>query len=281
MSNWVDTAESHLEKSTAYYLGIYVLLSLVSTLSDGMTYLTFMRGSWVASKRLHAELVSAITHTSLFWLEKTSIGKIMNRLSDDIDTLDQSISEPLKDFLDELFKAMLMLGAVSGIIPLILAPVFLLSMIGIYVGDIYSRAIAEVKNLVSSAQAPVTSRLAETVEGAMVIRARNGVQPILDKKIYHLLYTSVKTAAVQRDCDQWLRFRLNSLAAIMNVLAGICALYTTGSISAGLVGFSLSQASSMSQGILRLIFKLNDLNASMLSVRCFVCFFLLLPNIVG
>jgi len=190
----------------------------------------------------------------------------MNRLSSDIEDLDQSLSEPLKDFFDELFKVFLMLCAISGIIPLIVVPAILCSIIGVLVGDVYSRSMTIIKPLVSKAEAPVLSCLSETMDGAMIIRARSDVQSAFDEAIRRLLYTSMKAASAQKDCDQWLKFRLNGLSATISICAGICAVYLTGSMSAGLVGFSLTQTSSMSAGILRLVFKLNDLDAVMQSV---------------
>lgn len=211
--------------------------------------------------------VQGVLNTSIGWLEKTSIGRIMGRLSSDLDSLDQNISEPLKEFLDEAFKAVMMLGAITGILPLIAAPAIVLSMVGAFVGEIYSRAIKMVKNIASSAHAPVISSLSETIDGMAVIRARSeNVQCAFDETIFGLLYNSARAAAAQRDCDQWLKFRMSLLSALINVVAGVLALRASGSISAGLVGFSLAQASSLSNGLLRLVFKLNELNLSMQSV---------------
>lgn len=267
LSAWVDTEDARANRHTAYYLGIYVLLRLFSTFGEGLTYMVFMRGSWIAARTLHSLFVRAVLGTNITWLERTSIGPIMSRLSSDLDSLDQSISEPLKDFFDEIFKAALMLAAVSGILPLIVAPAILLSLVGALVGELYSRAIKFIKNIASSAQSPVISRLSETLSGMAVIRARdNSVQHAFDETIYGLLYDSARAAAAQKDCDQWLKFRIAMLSALINTCAGVLALQATGSKSAGLVAFSLSQASALSRGLLRLVFKLNDLNLAMQSV---------------
>lgn len=268
LTSWVDIENAKSNKyTTGYYLRVYVFLSLFTTFSEGIANLAFMRGSWTAASKLHSLFVHAVLNTSIGWLEKTSIGHIMGRLSSDVDSLDQNISEPLKVFLDEAFKAIMMLGAITGILPLIAAPAIILSAVGAFIGEAYSRAIKLVKKIASSAQAPVISRLSETMDGMVVIRARGeNVQSAFDETIFGLLYDSARAAAAQRDCDQWLKFRMSLLSALINLIAGILALRASGSISAGLVGFSLAQASSLSQGLLRLIFKLNELNISLQSV---------------
>ncbi|KAJ3491272.1 hypothetical protein NLG97_g5628 [Lecanicillium saksenae] len=267
LTSWVDIenrqSSSH---ATAYYLRVYVFLSLFTIFSDGVTNLAFMRGSWAAAGKLHSLFVHAVLNTSIGWLENTSLGHIMGRLSSDIDSLDQNVSEPLREFLDEALKAIMMLGAITGLLPLIVAPAIILSGVGALIGEAYSRAIKLVKKIASSAQAPVISRLSETMDGMVVIRARTeNVQSAFDQTIFGLLYSSARAAAAQRDCDQWLKFRMSLLSALINVLAGVFALRARGSISAGLVGFSLAQASSLSNGLLRLIFKLNELNISLQS----------------
>lgn len=267
LTSWVDIEDVKSNPHTTYYLGIYIFLSLFTTFSEGITNLAFMRGSWVAARKLHSLCVRGVLNTSIGWLEKTSIGRIMGRLSSDLDSLDQNISEPLKEFLDEAFKAVMMLSAITGILPFIAAPAIVLSMVGALVGEVYSRAIKMVKNIASSAQAPVISRLSETIDGMAVIRARSeNFQSAFDATIFGLLYNSARAVAAQRDCVQWLKFRMSLLSALINVVAGVLALRASGSISAGLVGFSLAQASSLSNGLLRLVFKLNELNLSMQSV---------------
>lgn len=270
LTSWVDVAHDESNRHATYYLGIYVLLSLLTPLSEGITSLAFTRGSWVAARKLHSSLIHALLNTSLGWLEKTSIGRIMGRLSSDLDSLDQNISQPLKEFFDETLRAILMLGAITGILPLIALPAMILSAVGAFVGEVYTRAIKSVKKIASAAQAPVISRLSETIDGMAVIRARGeNVQSAFDETIFGLLLTSARAAAAQKDCDQWLKFRMSLLTALINVIAGITALRASGSISAGLVGFSLAQASSLSQGLLRVVFKLNELTLAMQSV----CFF--------
>ncbi|XWX01583.1 hypothetical protein V2A60_009611 [Cordyceps javanica] len=266
LTSWVDIDNAKSNNTTAYYLGVYVFLSVFTILSDGLTNLAFMQGSWAAAGKLHSLFIHAVLNTSIGWLETTSLGHIMGRLSSDMDSLDQNVSEPLKEFLDEAFKAIMMLGTIAGILPLIVAPAIILSAVGALIGEAYSRAIRLVKNIASSAQAPVISRLSETMDGMVVIRARSkNVRSAFDQTIFGLLYNSARTAAAQRDCDQWLKFRMSLLSAFINVIAGLLALRARGGISAGLVGFSLAQASSLSQGLLRLIFKFNELNLSLQS----------------
>ncbi|KAJ6783379.1 hypothetical protein PWT90_06770 [Aphanocladium album] len=244
LTSWVDAAVDTANRHAAYYLGVYVFLSLFTTFCEGVVTLMFTRGGWVAARTLHSTLVRAVLNTSIGWLEKTSIDRIMGRISSDLDSLDQGISEPLRE------------DSASA------------SVVGALVGDMYTRAVKFVKSIASSAQAPVISRLSETLDGMAVIRARGDhVRFAFDEAIWGLLHDSARAAAAQKDCEQWLKFRMSLLSALINGTAGVLALRASGSISHGLVGFSLAQASALSRGLLRVVFKLNDLNVSMLSFQ--------------
>jgi hypothetical protein len=83
-----------------------------------------------------------------------------------------------------------------------------------------------------------------------------------------LLYASVQARSAQIELGQWLKFRMNVLAAGVDVAAAMLALRQQNTISAGLVGFCLSQASQISDLIQWLVFSLSELNVAMQAVSC-------------
>lgn len=267
MSRWVDTADQGSINETPFYLGIYIALSLAGTFSEGIVLLSFMRGTWVAAKRLHAELVSAVMNVSLSWFKDNPAGRVINRLSGDMDSLDQNIAEPLTEFLDQIIKNVLLLGAVTSILPAFVVPATVLSALGAVLGEVYSRSTVFIKRLVASSHSPVVSHISESLDGMAVIRANSDMLGVFNAKLNRSLYASAQATAAKNECDQWLKFRINALAALIIVPAGLLALSQQGIISAGLVGFSVSRASEMSSSILRLVFEMNELNVEMQAVR--------------
>jgi ABC-type multidrug transport system fused ATPase/permease subunit len=268
MSLWVDQGKSiEGDNNMVFYLGIYMMISLFSTAMEGVVFLSFMRGSWVVAKTLHAKAVSAVMNAPLSWFGENPVGRIVNRLSGDMDSLDQSIAEPLTDFLDECVKVLLKMSSVVSVLPSFIIPATVLSALGALVGEIYSRAAVSTKRLVSSSQSPVLSHISSSLDGQVIIRAQGGMPVIFNEKLNKLLYDSARAMMAQRECDQWLKFRTNSIKALINVLAGILALSRQRNMSAGLVAFSLSQAAGMSASILRLVFGMNELNIELQAVR--------------
>ena len=63
-------------------------------------FLLFENGAWHAARKLHNDFIRAVMHVSLGWYKKTPIGRIVNRFSSDILSLDLTISPQLRAFLD-------------------------------------------------------------------------------------------------------------------------------------------------------------------------------------
>ncbi|KAK2603573.1 hypothetical protein QQS21_004253 [Conoideocrella luteorostrata] len=265
MSHWVDAAARDEHASVTFYLGIYVAISLGGVILAGTSDLTFARGGWIAGRRLHTELVTSVLGVPLSWFKHNPIGRVINRLSGDLETIDQSLPFQLMMFLDRVANIIMRTGAVTAVLPVFVLPALAAAVLGSFVGELYNRTVLIVKQMVSSSQSPIFSQFSESLGGLTIVRAQSQMPQIFADKLNKLLYSSAKAAATQRECDQWMKFRINTIAALVQVSAGLLALSKQGTIAAGLVGFSLTSASAMSSSILMLVFSMNFLNIEMQS----------------
>ncbi len=266
MSRWVDHVNEEGGDTTFYYLWIYIGLSFAAEGFDAIAIYGFIRGSWVAAQKLHGELISAVMKSPLDWFRIKPVGRVINRLSGDISTIDNQLMNSVLMVLKAIIRCTFMFGSVSTILPIFFLPVLVLTIIGGLIGSIYNRTAVIVKQLVSASQSPVLSDFSEGLGGMMVIRSMGNMQNVFFNKMNTVLYSSARANAARIDVEQWLKFRMNTLAALINVCAAILALIQRDKISAGLAGFCLSQATEMSDTILYLIFDISDLNIEMQTV---------------
>lgn len=266
MSHWVDTYAKDDTIDITFYLGIYIAISVCTSLIHGTAFLTFMRGGWVAAKKLHSQLVSSVLAVSLSWFKTNPIGRVVNRLSGDMDTLDQSLAESVKGFLNAFLRVILQTGAVSSLLPLFAAPTAVGAILALYFGEAYHRTATVIKGLLSSSQSPIFTLVSESFRGLAVIRAQSRTPDEFGKILDRLLSDSAQATAAQRECSMWLKSRINSLAAIIDVSAGFLALTVYRGMPAGLVGFSLVTARAVSSSILQIVYETNILNNDMQSV---------------
>ncbi len=89
---WVDAYGKDDAYDVAFYLGIYALWSLGDILFYGLTYVSYMNGGWYAARTLHATFMKAVMSVSLSWYKTTPVGRIVNRFSRDMESIDTKLA---------------------------------------------------------------------------------------------------------------------------------------------------------------------------------------------
>lgn len=266
LSYWVDSAPGAEARNVAFYLGIYAGLRLGRSLLHGVSMLLFISGAWNAAKKLHNSLLFAVLRVSLDWHSKTPVGRILNRVSGDVDILDQSLGAQVAGFLDELTRLLFQIGTVSSIFPIFLLPAAVASVLGFLCGEMYSRAAVSTQRLVSSSQSPILSQFSKTFAGLATIRSQRHQIKASKETLYQLLQASMRAALVHKDLDCWLQFRIDALTSSVSVIVAYMAIEKVGVIGAGLAGFSLANANGLSVSILNMVGIMNDMDIDLQSV---------------
>lgn len=267
LSVWVDHDEGDVSATAAFYLSIFVALSVASETIDAICFWTFIRGAWYAARTLHERMVHALFNVSLAWYTEHPVGRVINRLSGDIETLDQQVIGTVFVTVRAIILSVMMLSAITLILPIFMGPTVVLAALGILVGVVYNQNAIFLKQLVSASQSPILSSFSEGLNGMAVIRATSSLPSLFSEQLGRLLSTSAEAGVSQIDADQWIKFRMNTISGLINVCAAFLAIWESDRLSAGVVGFCLSQASEISSAILMLVFQVSELNLQMQTVR--------------
>ncbi|KAJ1540137.1 hypothetical protein HK405_011899, partial [Cladochytrium tenue] len=146
------------EFDVLYYIGIYGLLGLLITFVQSLSTLLSVLGSYISSTRLHLFLLRAILGAPLRFFEVTPIGRILNRFSKDMSTVDQNVMEAVHIFLSKVFMGLCILGVIGfGSWPFLIV-VLPLIWIAYQVGTLYLNASRELKRLESVSRSPIYSQ---------------------------------------------------------------------------------------------------------------------------
>lgn len=291
VSYWVDSTESGHGRDIAFYLGIYVAISVGSLVLDAFAFLIFANGGWHAAKMLHTKFIRGVLNVSLDWYkvstadpityqqllsqpfllltlpvcQNTPTGRIVNRFSRDMASLDNQLYRLLQGALSQVFQLILRLGAISSVMPIFFLPGLISCVVGIVVGEAYTRTAVVVKRLVSSSQSPVFSQFADDMLGIQVIRARKGMPQAFGKLLAERLRSFCRATETNYNLNRWVAMRVDFVAAVVTVFAGWLAISQVGIISAGLVGFSLNSASHLSETILYMVRMMQELEVELQS----------------
>lgn len=175
------------------------------------------------------------------------------------------MSRLLQDAIVLTFRLILGLGAISSIMPVFLVPGIISSVIGVLAGEVYTRTAVVVKRLVQSSQSPVFSQFNDDMAGIMIIRARKDVPKSFANLLAFRLRSWNRASETNFNLNRWVALRIDFVTAIVTTVAGVIAISKIGIIPAGMVGFSLTNATGLSETILYLVRIMNELEVELQS----------------
>ena len=111
------------------YLGVYGAIGLAEALFVLLTCLTVALGAVNASLTLHRGLLTNIMHAPMLFFETTPLGRIVNRFSQDMYVIDETIRRAVSDVLMTAFPLLGVLVVVSYVTPLFLSVVLPLGLL--------------------------------------------------------------------------------------------------------------------------------------------------------
>ena len=200
-----------------------------------------------ASRTIHHSLLEKTMHAPMSFFETTPTGRILNRFSSDLDIIDAKIPNQLRFFISCLTMILGTLVVVTGVTPYFLLPLLPVGVCYIFLQIYFTRTRRQVTRLQSIAKSPIFSHFSETINGVTTIRAyqQQGrfCQESEGKVARHLLCNYVSDMT-----NRWLSIRVEILGNFIVFFAAVFAFYSRDSLSAGVIGLSISYAMQMIDG---------------------------------
>ncbi|KAI5919844.1 P-loop containing nucleoside triphosphate hydrolase protein [Camillea tinctor] len=264
---WVDAYGKDDAYNIAFYLGIYAAWSLADIMFSGLTYIAYESGGWFAARTLHATFMNAVMNVPLSWYKTTPVGRIVNRFSRDMNSIDTTLAGMLRMCFEALIRLIFQIAAVGSVLPIFMLPAAACCAVGIVAGELYTRTAVAVKRLVSSSQSPLFAQFADSLAGLPVIRARANMPQIFGNQLADRLRVFETASEAQYNCNRWVALKVDMMTTLVTVAAGAIAVSKAGLVAVGVVGFSLTNATTLSQLIIMLVRAGNELEVELQSVR--------------
>jgi ABC-type multidrug transport system fused ATPase/permease subunit len=93
---WVDASQRGEAIHISFYLGIYAAWSSSEVLFDILAELAYENGGWYAARTLHRSVMEAVLSVPLSWYKKTPVGRVVNRFSQDIGSIDTRLASMVR-----------------------------------------------------------------------------------------------------------------------------------------------------------------------------------------
>lgn len=273
LKEWAEhNTETGNNSSALHYVSLYGLLGfitcVISTISALLLWCVYgLRGGMV----IHDNMARCIMKAPMLFFERTPVGRIMNRFSNDVNKVDASIPRSFEAFtacaLSTIITLVIVIYAIPQSAIILLAMAFAYQ----YYQKYYVAVQREMKRLVSVSRSPIYAHLQESLNGAQTIGAykqQNRFRANHDANIDF----NLKSLYMLRSVNRWLSVRLQLMGSLIIWTASSLLIYkasTSSKVTAGLVGFVMSYTLLVTSNLRLIIRYAAEVESNIVSVeRC-------------
>ncbi|XP_058154485.1 ATP-binding cassette sub-family C member 2 isoform X2 [Dasypus novemcinctus] len=247
-------------------VGVYGALGLAQGVFVLLANLCCAHGTIHAANILHRKLLNNVLRAPMSFFDTTPSGRIVNRFSGDISTVDDILPGSLRSWL------LCFLGIISTLIMICMAtPVFILvviplAIIYVLVQIFYVATSRQLKRLDSVTRSPIYSHFSETVSGLPVIRAFQHQQRFLKHNEMEI-DTNQKCVFSSVVSNRWLSIRLELIGNLIVFSSSLLMVIYRNAQTGDTVGFVLSNALNITQTLSWLVRMTSEIETNIVAVE--------------
>ena len=203
------------------------------------------------------------------FFDTTPLGRIVNRLSKDVTTVDEQIPYTFHSLMTCVVSTFFTIGTIIYVTPLFLIFLIPISIIYAMSQRYFIKTSRELQRLDNISRSPVHALLSETLDGMTTIRAY-AVEALFIQHNNYLLDTNQRAYFLKFAINCWLALRLEFAGTMIATGATLFAVLQYGkgnTLFAGLAGISMSYAFTVTQTLNWSVRMISDLQTKMVSVE--------------
>ncbi|KAL6469214.1 hypothetical protein MHYP_G00227380 [Metynnis hypsauchen] len=258
----------NMSSELKFYMTVYGSLAAANTVFTAARAFLFAYGAICAATVIHKRLLDSVLKATMIFFDTTPLGRVLNRFSSDVYTIDDSLPFVLNILLANVFGLLGMLVVMSYGLPWVLLPLVPLGVLYYQTQRFYRHSSRELKRLCSLTLSPVYSHFSETLSGLATVRA-SGHAARFEEENERRLDQNQRCLFISNAAMQWLDIRLQMIG--VSVVTGISIIavieHQIRSIDPGLVGLALSYALSITNLLSGLIFSFTQTEMQLVSVE--------------
>jgi ABC-type multidrug transport system fused ATPase/permease subunit len=261
-----DLVHSHTGARFSH-LGWFLICCASVVLSTVAKNIYTTSGGLKASQSLHDRLVDSVLHTSCAWFDATPVGRISNRFSQDINSIDRELIGAIRGFFECFLGTAQVFVAVAINMPLLL--IFLLPVITyvLWCTYLYVQASRELKRLESVAKSPVFVLFSETLNGLSTIRAFGQENRFFTDMCLPATDTMNSTHLILWTSNRWLSIRMTFAGAVVGGAVGFGVVLNAQKLGGAAAGLVLILALNLTDSLIFLARSYADVEMNLNSVE--------------
>ncbi|KAF5451127.1 hypothetical protein F2P56_031420 [Juglans regia] len=266
-NSWMAAKVDHPHVNQLRLVLVYMLIGLVSILFLlGRSLCTVALGL-KASETLFSQLLDSFFHAPMSFYDSTPLGRILSRVSSDLSDTDLDVPFSLIFSVSSSINtcsALVVLAVVTWQVLFVSIPMIYLT---IRFQRYYHASAKQLKRINGTTKSLIASHLAESMAGAMTVRAFEKEEGFFAKN-FDLIDTNASPYFHSFSVDEWLIQRTEMVSAAVLASASLCmVLLPPRTFSSGFIGMALSYGLSLSNNLVRTIQKQCSIANNIISVE--------------
>ncbi|KAI9461546.1 ABC transporter [Lactarius psammicola] len=265
-SYWCCGGKNANGDARLYYMGIYAALGVGQALATFLNGIAVAFIAYSASRRMHNNAITRVMLGPMSFFETTPVGRIMNRFSKDIDTIDNVLVDSFRSLINTISSIIGAIVLISILLPWFLIVIAVVSVLYAMASAFYRASAREMKRLDAILRSSLYSHFSETLSGIATIRAyreedrfvkENRDRVNIENRAYWMTVTN----------QRWLGIRLDFLGTLLTLVVAMLTVGTRFSISPAQTGVTLSYILTIQQTFTWMIRQLAEVENDMNSVE--------------
>ncbi|RDX45811.1 multidrug resistance-associated ABC transporter [Lentinus brumalis] len=229
-----------------FYIGIYAAISLTAGLVNILGVITQYTGALRASRILFDKLLKTVVRATMRWHDVTPQGRMLNRFSKDVETVDTSLASTLQQVNSSLALFAVSMFTVIFVFPLFIVPAVFLGFFYRHAAIAYLNTGRDIRRMESNTRSPIFANFSELLEGIVTVRAFSAEERFLNDQYAKVDLTTQMWYTFWMT-NRWLLLTFDALGATAILATTLFAL--SGYVDAGLAGICITSAMSFTNSV--------------------------------
>ncbi|XP_067681975.1 ATP-binding cassette sub-family C member 10-like [Haliotis asinina] len=259
---------TYAEDNITFYLNVYGCLAGANTIFTLFRAFLFAYGGICAARVVHKNLLSSILKAPVSFFDVTPIGRIINRFSSDLYSIDDSLPFILNIFLAQSYGILGTLVITCYGLPWFAILLVPLGLLYYKIQHFYRHTSRKLKRISSVTLSPIYAHFSESLTGLSTIRALRATDRFCKENLSRL-DVNQKAQYATTVAAKWLDFRLQMLGvAMVTGVAFVAVLeHHFHTVNPGLVGLAISYSLSITNLLGGVVMSFTETEKQLVSVE--------------
>nr|KYP49508.1 ABC transporter C family member 10 [Cajanus cajan] len=252
-NSWMAANVDNSKVSTLRLILVYFLIGVISTIFLLIRTLLVVALGIQSSKYLFLQLINSLFRAPMSFYDSTPLGRILSRVSSDLSIVDLDIPFILSYIVAGsiyFYSNLTVLAIVTWQVLVVSIPMI---YIAISLQRYYFSTAKEVMRVNGTTKSFVANHVAETIAGAVTIRAFEEEDRFFEKNL-GLVDINASSFFHSFASNEWLIQRLEIVGAVLLASAALCmVMLPPGTFKSGFIGMALSYGFTLNASLVFLI----------------------------